>query len=792
MSRVLYKNVRQTLWKKWMVLFATGLIILMSSWIYTTMSYSVGSLEKPTLDYLENYRQEAFSIEMLRVLTPEEMMYANEQTEIPPGGFSLQEIKRYNCELFYHLMEERMNAVLSSYPDLELELRQMKDFYFNAQKEDHRALALKNATSINRSYIEEGVFPIQPDELAITKIYALKNHLSIGDTINLQGNNYTITGFVLFPDYTFPMFDQSFLIDNAKQTLLLFSDETYELIQGHESFRFSGLQKGETRSDFTENVIDTVSDHPHLSFILSVVMTQNQMRSGAIFDELRGGRIFSLGFSVIIASISILIVSLLVHKIMISQKGQIGVLRALGYTGRDIAIPYIVSVVYLALPTLLLGYGLGVLSAEPLKELYKDFYLLPSSDVTQNLFVFLTSIAVPLSVFTLFSSLIILRMLSVKPLDLINPHREDEVNRITRIANRLLRQVKPQKRYKYLYIARNTTKFLTFFIGIMFSTILILMAFMMNGMIERMTLGAFEQTAYRFQSFYDPMQGIPPIIDGQESFLFYPDVLIDSVSVDAVGLLSDNELHRLFDEKKNDLTKNLREGVLITKSFSVKQSIHEGDLIDIKIAGNTHSFAVKGIVNDYSSDRIYFDIMTLSRLVSDNRRIDLFSGIYSLSRPGDNLYTVIIDKDAVADQAQLMQEFMQYTVWFMVGISIVISVLILFVLTSVTVEDNYYNISLLKVMGYTKREVQSMILDSYLIYTLLSFAISVPIALLSLGLTMDYFTTSYNMVFPLEFQPSHILYALILLLSVFFAGTWNAKRKASKIPLQEILKAYRE
>lgn len=765
---------------------------MMSSLIYTTMSYSVSSLEIPTMVYLEEYHQEDFSIEMLEIMTERELVEHQAREAIAPEIFTLSDLHRYDQALFGNLITKRIEAIEDIYPFLELELRELKKLYFDFAGQNHQAMVVKDAERINLSYIEKGRKPEKEHEIAISRIYAEKNNLEIGDTLTIEETDYTISGYVLFPDYTFPMFDRSFLIDNSMQTLLLATDSTFQAINGQNIYRLSGLVADDKKEDLKTKVIDTISDHPELDFVLSTVLTENQMRSGAIYDELKGGRVFSLGFSIIIAGIAMVMVSLLVHRILKSQRSQIGVIRALGYRSKEIAVPFITFILLMVLPLLVAGYFIGVLSTGPMKDLYLEFYLLPSEALYQSWFVFSTAIIIPLLVFILLSTFIIQKMLSVKPLDLLNPNREEEVNRPTRAANYLLNRVRPKTRFKYLYILKNSTKFFTFFVGIMFSTILIIIGFSMSGLVERMTTATFEKTEYRYQAYIDISKDLPDIHEGQEKFLSYPNATLGNVSITAIGLEKDNRLFNLFNAKGENITAKLEAGIIVTRSLSIKQDIVPGDTLDISIANRIYPLVVKGVTEDYSADAIYFEIESLSKIITDGKNNSLFSGIYSRHKPDSDLYAVIMDKDAIADQALQIQQFMDYTVNFLIAISCIIAVLVLFVLTTMTVEDNYYNISLLKVMGYLKKEVNSMILDSYLIYTVLSFLVSIPIALIFLEWTSSFFTTNYDLVFPFEFRPIQIPMALAILLAVFFAGTWNAKKKAGRISLQETLKAYRE
>ncbi|MFY9902017.1 MAG: ABC transporter permease, partial [Trichococcus sp.] len=195
---------------------------------------------------------------------------------------------------------------------------------------------------------------------------------------------------------------------------------------------------------------------------------------------------------------------------------------------------------------------------------------------------------------------------------------------------------------------------------------------------------------------------------------------------------------------------------------------------------------------EYISDKVYLNIEKLSNMLSENSTSRLYSGIYSLKKPSDAYYSTIISKSGLIEQSKAMSNYTQFISNVMIGGSAIIAASILFVLTSFTVEKNYYVISLLKVMGYKRREVNAMILNSYFFYALISYLISIPIALGILNLMMRFFTEEYGVILPLQYRPIFLLQTLVILILIFFAGTYISRRKIAKIPLQEVLKSYQE
>lgn len=787
---MLFKNVLRTLRKKWLQLSAIGIIIILSSFTYTMMSYGLGGIEEPTRDYLEQSQQEDFSVEILNMVTEKESQNPDLGSLLQQGIYTLSDIKKADAGLFYTIMDARSRNFEGAYDGVSLELREMKATDFQAIAADgnvktHKALLVKDADQINHSFLEAGRMPSADHEIAINKAYGDKNHLQIGDSLRLDKKDYTITGFVLFPDYTLPMFDNSFNFDPSSQTLILTTDAEYEVFNGQESFRFSGLT--------TENQkVDTTYDRKSLPFVLQIIPTATSMRSGAIYDELDQGKVIGLGLSLLIMSIALIIVSILIYNLLNSERSKIGLLKAMGYRRREITRPYFLSVLILASLMLIIGYFIGYFCSEPLKQLYIDFYLLPSVKITQNPFVFLTAVFVPLSFFALVSAVVINEILREKALALLHPRPGKSINRLGKLVSRLLFKAKGRTKFKYLYVIRNTGRFFIFFIGILFSTILINFAFMANGILDRMTTEYLNKVDYQYEAFVDPTKDLPEIYEGEEKFLNYPYGYLGDKLVNLQGLSPSNSLYRLFDESGADRTGQLEQGAIITKKLSMKTGIEEGDIIEIKANKKWYTSRVTGVTDEYISDTIYLNINTLSELLTENSSRDFFNGIYATEKPDPNHYKMVISKSSLIEQSQAMSNYMSLIVNVMMSGSILIAGSILFVLTTLAVENNFYTISLLKVMGYRRREINSMILNSYFTYSLISYLISLPIAILILNQIMTLFTTDYGIVMPLEFKPVYIAIGILVLMIIFFLGTTVSRFKIKRIQLQEALKTYSE
>ncbi|MEF9960623.1 MAG: ABC transporter permease [Niameybacter sp.] len=791
--KYLCRNTLRTFWKKKTQLFCIGIIIMLSALLYTMMYYTMDSMTLGIEKLAQAANQEDFSVEVLNAILPSERGQIPKEKQAEYATYQLTDLKRIDYKLYEGILKSRMKAFTKVYPDYNLEVRSYKDVNFTYGQGKHTIRLFKDGKDINKTYLIKGRMPETSNEIAIAEIYGKKNNLVFGDSLILGGKPYTLTGYVLFADMNLPMLGSDFIIDNGKITLGTLKDSAYERIQGEEHFYFAGKAiEPKAMETFKEDVEDDYKNHDTLKFVTGVVATKNQMRSGAIYEELRTGKAATLGISIIIAAIAVMIVGILVSKILRNEKTQIGVLKALGYHSWEIAMPYLLLLLVIGIPMLLIGYGIGVYGAGPMKDFYLEFYLLLNEPITTNAYVFITAVLVPLGFILGLSFFMIWRMLGKETIQLLKVGDKEKMTRLGKLIGKALSKTKAQTKFKYTFIFKNTGKFIVFFWGITFSSMLILLGFMMNGMFDKMTVEYYNQVDYQYEGYLDYAKPKPKVKTGQEKFLTVGNVFYEQEPISVKGLEKDNVLHKLIDKKGKDMTSLLADGFIVNQSFATTYGIKKGDTLTLQIEDRLYVHKVMGIANSYGDNTVYCEIEDLSRALTKNKSKKLYTGIYSKEALDEKMFMTVVDKQGMMEQTELMQGFIQVAMYAMFGSAIVMSSLILYVLTTLTVEDNYYNISLLKVMGYSSREVNQMILNSYLVYAILTYIISIPMTWVGVQAMVIYFSSAFDFVMPLELEGWHCIVGLGIILVIFLVGTWAAKRHIEKVSLQEALKAYRE
>lgn len=691
---MLYKNAFKLLKKKKFQLLAIGIIIFLSSFIYVAMYNAMNTIEDTLDKYIKETNQEDFVVNINDYALSSEVNLNNNLVK-------LTDLKSSDSQKFNQIMDNRINDFKKQYEDTDLEVRYSKDILFKHNSEAYKMRLLKDAKAINLSYIESGRKPEKDNEIAFPKIFLENNNLKLDDEIIINDKKYRIVGEVLFPDYTLLIFGKEFIIDSKKITVALTTDNEYEKLKGIEKICFSGKISKDVK-DFKEYF------NKDLPYVESIVDTESNITSGYLFKEVVMGKTVVVGLSIMITGIAIVIVGIILYKILQGEKGPIGVLKALGYLNKEIAKPYVMIIALVALPMLILGSIVGYFMSKSTLKLFAEFYLFPQENIVNDFSVYIFSVVIPFVFFIGLSYLIIKFMIRKKPLDLLKPNSDKKLTKLTVFVDKLLGRCKTVTKFKYSFLIREKGKFIVYILGVMFASSLIILGLMMPRFFTKFITDSYEKVDYKYQAYIDVSKPLPDVENGQEKFISIS-TEVDNHNVVLSGLESDNKLYKLYNDDNEEITSKLQDGVIVTESFKGILDKDIGDEITLDLNGRKMTFSIVGVSEEYKDATVYMERETLSEIYTNGQSKDIFTGVYSEDKMDESKYSSIVTKNDILEQSKSMQGFLYVCIGVMLGVSILIAIIILFVLTSITIEDNYYNISLLKVMGYNKKEVNQRV-----------------------------------------------------------------------------------
>ena len=116
----------------------------------------------------------------------------------------------------------------------------------------------------------------------------------------------------------------------------------------------------------------------------------------------------------------------------------------------------------------------------------------------------------------------------------------------------------------------------------------------------------------------------------------------------------------------------------------------------------------------------------------------------------------------------------------------------IYVVTSLTIEENKENISLMKIFGYRKKEVYSLILNSSNFIVVIGYALGIPLLLASLKAMFKSMTQDMSITFPVTIEYIYVVIGFVIIYLTFELSKLLNRRKVNRISMSESLKSRME
>ncbi|GAA0076610.1 hypothetical protein UT300005_09880 [Clostridium sp. CTA-5] len=256
---------------------------------------------------------------------------------------------------------------------------------------------------------------------------------------------------------------------------------------------------------------------------------------------------------------------------------------------------------------------------------------------------------------------------------------------------------------------RSISRSIFLLLGIIMSTMLLLMGFAAKSSMNSLMKDSFNEAfKYNYHYVFNSIQnGIPK---KGEAFLEIPFALQSNNKLifTVYGVSPDSE-YISFKDKSGNILKS--DKIIITRPLADKLNIKSNDTIKMinRLDSKKYSITVNNIAETFVGQYIYMPLNTLNDLLKFPT--DSYIGLWSTEKldiPENKLLATITVND-MKNAFNTMTKPLQAIIGGVSFISFIIGLIVLYVVTSLTIEEN---ISLMKILGYRNNEVYSLILNS--------------------------------------------------------------------------------
>lgn len=667
----------------------------------------------------------------------------------------------------------------------------------------------KNRKDVNRVCLMKGRLPESTDEIAIDRMYADNNRISVGDVLTSGGKRWTVTGFVALSDYSCLFQNNSdSMFDAVKFGVSVVTPEGFETLN-QDKLQYSYSWKYD-KSPKTEGQEKKIADKfmeslgKEVSLDSFVPRYQNQ---AIIFtgDDMGSDRAMIIVLLYIVIVIMAFVFGITISNTIRKEAGVIGTLRASGYTKSELIRHYMALPVIITLIGALIGNILGyTVMKNVCASMYYGSYSLPTYVTIWNADAFWMTTLVPILIMLVVNCGVLCHKLRLSPLKFL---RRDLSARKQTKALPLSPKLGFFHRFRLRVIFQNMSNYVVLFVGIVFANLLLFFGLLLPSTLNHYQQEIKSNMLAKYQYMLDvPVSavsgddsenvlellqyymGTKTLNDDAEAFSAYSlNTLPSKYKTDEVLLYGIEKNSKYIDVDFDDSDK-----VYISGAYAEKFQLEPGDKITLKekYEKKKYTFTVKGIY-DYSGALCVF---MPQKQLNDTFNLGnyYFSGYFSNSKITDinkKYIGSVVDLEALTKVSRQLTVSMGGMMNLINGFAIGIFIVLIYLLSKIIIEKNAQSISMAKILGYTNGEIGKLYIWSTTIVVVICLLLSLPIEKAIMGVVFrEMMLSSVSGWIALWIDPKIYLKMFLIGIGTYAIVSLLEYRRIRRIPMDEALK----
>lgn len=677
-------------------------------------------------------------------------------------------------------LETAANATIEEGQTLDVTLDEGQTLRIFSQNEKVNIPAILNGTGLNAS-----------GELLLGQYFATANEYEIGDQIQILDKTFTVVGFMTRPNFMYPVQSESDLLPQPTFGTAVISQE--DLATFSEATTLYAVK-------FNENGQDPLARAVQFRELLSnrginIVQWTNvddNRRVSIVTAEVQIINLVSKAVPTAVLLLATLMVATVVWRMIKRESSIMGALYALGYKRREIYRHYLIFPLLLAVVGGIIGTISGTFLVRFMVSFMLSVFIIPLTGIELNPLVMIISPLLPIVFLGVSSYFVLRRELKHSPVELMRG-KEDE-NKVNFLERALrLERFKFGTKFTIRQQLRSLSRVAFLLIGVAVATVLVLWSTFLKTSTDFLVAGISD--VYDFEYEYNfPELHYEPLSAGAEPFaadLFLPDAAA-SLDFHVSGVLPDSTMVKLEDASGTPLR---IDQVIITKPLAEQLNVGAGGSVEIvrKLDGRSFTLTINSIADTYGGNLIFLSLEQFNETFG--RPVGSYNGAFSnvqLNFPENQSYHVVTLQEKIAGLTELLGY-----VAAMIGILAVaafgIGVIVIYVVTSLLIEENKDVIGLMKVFGYRQKEINSLVLNSSTVVVVVGYLIGIPLTISAVGVLIQTMEDTVGLSFPpASISPPYLLIGFVVVMLSYQVSKWLCRKKVNAISMSEALKVAME
>lgn len=678
----------------------------------------------------------------------------------------------------------------------------------------------KNRTKVDKVCLMKGKLPEKNGEIAIDRMYADNNKLSVGDSLQSGKRKWKITGLVALSDYS-ALFQNNndTMFDAVKFGAAVVTEEEFSSFNQSQlvyNYAWTYIHKPKTEAQEkkkSEDFMEELSKDVTLEEFVPQYLNQAIHFTG---DDMGGDRAMIIVLLYIVIAIMAFVFEITTSNTIRKEAGVIGTLRASGYTKNELIRHYMFMPLLVTFIGAIVGNLLGyTVFKNVCADMYYGSYSLPTYVTLWNAEAFLLTTVIPVFIMFVVNYAILHRKLKLSPLKFL---RRDLSKRKQKKAFPLSSKINIFVRFRLRVIFQNFSNYIVLFVGIVFANLLLFFGLLLPSVLDHyqtdiqnnmlanyqymLSVPTSAMSSNKLSSLFSLLEyslGTKTENEDAEEFSAYSlnttPKTFKSEEVTLYGVRSDSKYIKInLKDEKADLQENskITADVYISSAYADKFSLKPGDAITLKekYEKESHTFRVKGIYAYNGGLCIFMNQNQLNRIFDLGS--DYYSGYFSDTEITDissKYIGSVIDLNALTKVSRQLDVSMGNMMGLVNGFAIAIFLVLIYLLSKIIIEKNAQSISMVKILGYNNGEISRLYILSTTIVVVLCLLLSFPLETIFMKVIFrEMMLQSFSGWIALYIAPEIYVKMFLIGIISYAAVALLEYRKIRKVPMDEALK----
>lgn len=587
---------------------------------------------------------------------------------------------------------------------------------------------------------------------AVIQQFFVGREMNFGDIITpyIGGKTYPleVVGEVGSPEYIYLMENEQTLLPEERGFGIIFVTEEFAQstlgFQG--SYNDIVIKVSDAYQGRIDSIVDQLEDELERYGVSSVVKREDQLSHSVMMQEVDSLGVMSTAMTVVFLFVAAIIISIMLSRLVRKDRMAIGVMKAIGYTDKQVLLHYVKYAVLIGVAGSFIGVLISIPVSVALVKLYIQYMNVPVLDTSMDPMYFVYGITLT-TTFCVAAGLFGSRsVMSIDPAEAMRPEAPKAGKRI---FLEKIKSVWGRISFSWKMVIRSISRtkrravFLAIGISLTYAITMlpVYMATIWNTLLDKQ-YGELQKMDYSID-FAVPL---PTNVMLDIKQLTDIDVIEPKIemplqvkngwrkkTISVVAVPSDTVMYGFMNSTGTPLELP-EEGLFLSDILARILNVEVGDFVEVKgfLPGlDDKELQVKGIVEQYLGANAYMDIRQMYKILEED---GIATGAYVLT---DSDITADL-KDikniravqSVGDMQETMLEYMDMIIASMGTMMLfggILGFAIVYNVTTVSINERLMEFSSLRVMGFEKKEIFRMITRENALMTVVGIMLGIPI-----------------------------------------------------------------